>query len=114
MNQPIIFWQRNRYRAKELAAFALRLFNTPANSVPNKRSFSTINYIVHKNRIKLSTERSDQSIYIYMNQRALRKAYEMGSKSWANLSDNDAIDIEDSILELLDQKEALEDQIEGD
>ena len=38
----------------------------------------------------------------------------MGSKSWANLSNNDAIDIEDNILELLDQKEALEDQMEGD
>ena len=49
-----------------------------------------------------------------MNQRALRKAYEIGSKSWANLSDNNAIDIEDSVLELLDQKEALEDQMEGD
>ena len=67
-----------------------------------------MNYILYKNRIKLSADRSEQSIYIYINERTLRKSYKMESRSWANISDNNAVSIEDDVLEFMEGKEAID------
>ena len=105
----IMFWQRNRHRAPELATFALRVFNTPASSVPSERSFSAMNYVLHKNHTRMEMERSNQCVYIYMNQRTLRRGIDAGpARSWATIDDSDVILIEDEVLTFAEKRDAIE------
>jgi hypothetical protein len=66
-----LFWQLSRVNAKLLSELAMRLFETPANSVPFERAFSAINLTATKKRYRLSVEKLNKLFYIYMNSRAL-------------------------------------------
>ena len=57
-----------------MAAFAVRLFSTPANSVPSEQSFSIQNLLLDKKRNLLHPETVNKLSYIHMNTRVLRKA----------------------------------------
>ena len=63
------FWQLATAIAPALKPIAIRLAQTPANSVPSERAFSIQNLLLNKLRNRLSTKRVDKLQYIYINQR---------------------------------------------
>ena len=83
---------------------------TQGGTLPGERAFfnSELTYVLYKNRTKLDIEGSNQSIYIYMNQRTLRKSYEVG-RSWATIAESDAVAVEDEINNLIEQREVFQD-----
>jgi hAT family C-terminal dimerisation region len=68
-----IFWLYASAKCPTLSTFARQLLNTIANSVPSERSWSTMNYIHSKTRNRLSLERVDKLLFIYINSRTLAK-----------------------------------------
>ena len=71
MERLKLFWQHCRAISPLLAQFVHCIFLTLANSVPSKRSFSAMNYIIDKFRASMDVERGNQAVYIYMNSKAL-------------------------------------------
>jgi hAT family C-terminal dimerisation region len=54
-NTPLLlFWQLSFVNAKLLSELAMRLFETPSNSVPSERAFSAMNLTATKKRNRLS------------------------------------------------------------
>ena len=84
---------------------ARRLFQTPANSVPSERAFSTMNYIHSDLRNRLTTERSHKLQYIFINKRALEN---MGPKEW---TEEEMLSIEDR--HIAEETERLEQNLMG-
>jgi hypothetical protein len=72
-NDYVTFWDLAYTHAPDLARLAMRLHETPANSVPSERSFSAMNYIQNDYRTRLSTAKTNKLTYIYMNTKALRR-----------------------------------------
>ncbi len=84
-----------------MATLAIRIFSIPVNSVPSERAFSTMNYLLEKFRAKSSVDSVDKSIYIYMNQRTLRRvANEF--KVLSDLSRDEIADLEDEVIHLIE------------
>lgn len=75
-SNSILFWSQITLYAPELGKLALRIFKTPANSVSSERSFSCQHlYLIHdKKRNKISSERADKLVYIYVNKRVLDRS----------------------------------------
>jgi hypothetical protein len=69
----ITFWDIAASSAPELSHLAMRLHETPANSVPSERSFSAMNFIQNSRRTRLSTVKTNKLTYIFMNVKALRR-----------------------------------------
>ena len=46
VSNPRLWWQYARSGCYKLATLAIRIFSTPANSVPSERAFSTMNYLL--------------------------------------------------------------------
>lgn len=72
-HNPDIFWDHVSPHAPVLAEFALRLFSTPANSVPSERAFSTFGFIQNSFRTCMGTVKTDQQCYVYSNSRAVAR-----------------------------------------
>ena len=68
------FWLMQTEHTQLLAAVAVRLFSTPANSAPSEQAFSVQNLLQDKKRDRLHPERVNKLSYIHMNTRVLRKA----------------------------------------
>lgn len=64
-----------------------------------------MNYIINKNRAILSADASEKSLYIYINQRTLRRAAEQAAEGWYNISDEVVVEIEDETMVILEQGE---------
>lgn len=69
----ITFWDIASAQAPDLSRLAMRLHETPANSVPSERSFSAMNFIQNTYRTRLSTVKTNKLTYIFMNTKALRR-----------------------------------------
>lgn len=69
----ITFWDIASVQATDLSELAVRLHETPANSVPSERSFSAMNFIQNDYRTRLSTIKTNKLTYIFMNTKALRR-----------------------------------------
>jgi len=64
---PRAFCQAVSIFTPELACLALRIFYTPANSVPSARSFST-RYLIHDKKPNQSdAKRADQFRFVHIN-----------------------------------------------
>jgi Protein of unknown function (DUF 659)/hAT family C-terminal dimerisation region len=87
---PLLFWQLSFVNAKLLSELAMRLFETPSNSVPSERAFSAMNLTATKKRNRLSVAKLNKLCYIYMNSRALAHPH----KGLIHLSDNDLLAME--------------------
>ena len=92
MESPKTFWQYLRPSSPILTGFAVRIFSTPCNSVLYERAFSAMNYIINKFRASTGVERSNESIYIYMNQKALDRVAKQRQWGLDKLSDNELIE----------------------
>ena len=74
---PLTFWFAQQGFTPELANIVIRLFRTPANSVPSGRSFSVQNLIYSKFRNRLHPARVNKHTFLYLNCRVLdRKSSE--------------------------------------
>jgi hypothetical protein len=93
---PLLFWQLSHVNARLLSDLAMRLFETPANSVPSERAFSAMNLTATKKRNRLSVEKLNKLCYIYMNSRTLGHPH----KGLIHLSDNDLLAMENLIFGL--------------
>ena len=101
VKNPRLWWQYARSGCYKLASLAIRIYSTPANSVPSERAFSTMNYLLDKFRAKSSVDSVDKSIYICMNQRTLRRA--AGHfKTLSDLSDDEVENLEDEVINLIE------------
>ena len=69
LDNPARFWKCyfGHPDHDELAQLAVRIFEIVANSVALERAFSAMNFIVIKLWSRLSVEKADKLIFIYMN-----------------------------------------------
>jgi len=71
-SDPITFWSFALQYSPEIAELAIRLFETPANSVPCERAFSTMNLTHTKYRNRLTVERMHKLCFqVHINRRIL-------------------------------------------
>ena len=95
-NDPLLFWQIQATLVPIIGQIAIRLFSTPANSVPSERSFSAQNLVHDKKRNRLEPDKVDKLTFIHMNQRALDNLY--NGRILPHSLDNDAeIELENDI-----------------
>ena len=66
-----LFWLYNEVMCPSLSAFAIRLLNTIANSVPSERVWLSMNYIHSKTQNKLLLDKVNKLLFIYINSRVL-------------------------------------------
>lgn len=62
VEQPIMFWGLMSSFVPELGSLAVKIFKTPANSVPSERSFSTHKLFHDKRRNKLSADKVNKMV----------------------------------------------------
>ena len=101
VNNPQLWWQYFRSRYYKLATLATQIYSTPTNSVPSEHVFLTINYLHDKFGAKSSVDSVDKNIYVYMNQRKLRRATSQ-FKTLSDLSEDEIEDLEDEVINLID------------
>jgi hypothetical protein len=93
-DRPLLFWALLYPFAPELSRLALRVFKTPANSVPSERAFSTHNLIHDKRRNRLQVEKVDKLVFIHRNTRVLEKC----AGGWDSVSEVDLLEMEDDFV----------------
>ena len=93
-DHPLLFWALIGPFAPELSHLAVRVFKTPANSVPSERSFSSHNLIHDKKRNRLQVDKVDKLVFIHKNMQVLEK----GSLGWNSLSEEELVELEDDIV----------------
>jgi hypothetical protein len=74
VHNPKDFWIVYKIEVPELASLALRLLNTPANSVPAEKSFSAMNRIQDEDRNAMAPEKCNKATHVAMNERAFARA----------------------------------------
>lgn len=79
-----------------LRSLAIRIWSTPANSVPSERAFSAQNFIHTKLRNSLSATNVDKLVYIYMNSRYFKNL----QKSPFSLTEQELVQLENAELSL--------------
>src|SRR5579859_1595828 len=113
-NEPRIFWLMQLEHTKVIGKLAVRIYSTPANSVPSERSFSTQNFIHDKKRNRLGSEKVNKLTYIYMNTRVLGDIDRQPVKSVHALTEEEKVEMEDILLQEEDMSEDSEDERTGD
>jgi hypothetical protein len=105
-NDPLRFWQLQAMFSDGLGNLAVRLFSTPANTVPSERAFSAQNLIHDKKRNRLSAEKTNKLVFIHMNQRLLDNIHRPRPSSRTN-DDTAELCFEDELISLTHQDEGL-------
>jgi hypothetical protein len=84
------FWKESYLIARELSTLAVRVFSTPANSVPSERAFSIRNLIQDDKRASLSDETADKLTFVHINHRVLDRIIDPAQiKAWIQMSDEE-------------------------
>ena len=96
-DRPLAFWTEACLESPELGELAVRIFNTPANSVPSERAFSTQNIIHSKTRSNLSPMLTNMLAYIHVNKRILDRT-ETEIRSWHQMKDLELAEIEGELI----------------
>jgi hypothetical protein len=68
--------------------------------VASERAFSAMNLIVTKLRNKLSPEKTNKLIFIYMNQRVLDKGGDLLLGDWVDKTDDEQLNLEELLLSI--------------
>lgn len=100
--RPKLFWQYCRPTSPLLAQLALRIFSTPATSVPSQRAFSATNYTLDKSRASMDVERGHEAVYVYMNSNAFRRAKSAATRGWLHLGEAEEMALEDDVVAMLE------------
>ena len=109
MNDLYTFWQFASEYSSDLAELSMRLFETPANSVPSERAFSTMNLTHTRYRNRLKVEKVDKICYIHINRRILdRKKVprDKVKKRIDQLNDEEALELEESLPAVIDREDS--------
>lgn len=101
VKKPVLFWKVVSGEAPSLSAMAIRVFSTPANSVPSERSFSAMNFLQDEYRSRLSAERTDMLTFIYMNSKVLRRQPTEPAPTWYNITEEQEEELENLAYEYL-------------
>jgi hypothetical protein len=104
MNDPIEYWRLASAYAPDLAVFALRVFNTPPNSAPSERAFSTMKLNAGKFRATMTLERLDKLCFIHVNRCTLDRDEIKGKRHYHQLTEAEELELEEE-LESIDQIE---------
>lgn len=91
------FWHAMQPFASNNSTAALRLYRTPANSVPTERSFSTQNLIQNKIRNRLDPTRVNKLTFSYINGRVLDRKVSQ-PKRWQDLTNDEELCLEDQLI----------------
>ena len=81
----------------KLAPFAIRVFKTPANSVPSERAFSAMNLVESKLRSKITAENMDMATFIFINGKVLPYREELYSRPTNKQIEDKLIELEDAL-----------------
>ena len=103
IDNPIRYWEShfNSEHHDELARFAVRILI----QVASERAFSTMNLIITKLRNRLSVEKANKLIFIYMNQRVLDRAGDLLLGDWVEELDEEQVEIEELLLPIEEEEE---------
>lgn len=109
-DKPHLFWVNMKVHAPVLGNIAVRIFETPTNSVASEHSFSIQNHLHNKLRASLLSKTVDKLTYIYINGRLLRKIEllkgDKKEESLKSLTDEEEVELENILL--------VNDGVEGD
>jgi hypothetical protein len=111
---PLDAWMLLDNQGSKLAALAVRIFGTIANSVPSERSFSAVNFLHSKARNRLTSANADKLAFIYMNERVLERITQSQNQplghhrnevdstvvSWEDLTEDGWLTLEDTYMEI--------------
>ncbi|PNP73805.1 hypothetical protein FNYG_12855 [Fusarium nygamai] len=109
---PLDAWMLLDNQGSKLAALAVRIFGTIANSVPSERSFSAVNFLHSKARNRLTPANADKLAFIYMNERVLERITQSQNQpldhrndhstvvSWEDLTEDGWLTLEDTYMEI--------------
>jgi Protein of unknown function (DUF 659)/hAT family C-terminal dimerisation region len=98
-SDPITFWSFALQYSPEIAELAIRLFETPANSVPCERAFSTMNLTHTKYRNRLTVDRMHKLCFVHINRRILDRPRNATKKRLDELDEREALELESTLLE---------------
>lgn len=98
--------------APDLAQFAIRLFNTTANSVAAERTFGAMKLQHTKLLNHLNPKQTERLVFLHMNTRALEAAEGKGNKD-IDLVEPDILDQEEMArTQIFQDTTLLDDQVE--
>ena len=95
----LTFWEFARYGAPVISELAVRLARTPSNTVPAERSFSNLKVIHNSIRNRLSHDRVNKLLYVYMNTRVLERI-EGKSSEQEPVAEETLVDLENEVVAL--------------
>jgi hypothetical protein len=102
-DDPYVFWLMATEFTDFVVPLAIRVYSTPANSVPSEHTVSVMNVIHKKDRNRLQAERVDKLSFIYSNTRTFRASQsqniKMGNIRLVNpLTEEEEIEIEEQLM----------------
>jgi hypothetical protein len=100
-----LFWRLYSGSTGKLAKLALRVLQTPSNSVPSERAFSTEKLIHTKLRNRLTEVRVEMLTFIHVNYRVLTRI-ESDIRNPELLSDDALIALEDELIHMITANDA--------
>jgi hypothetical protein len=99
-SNPVLFWELAEAYGSKLATFALRVLNTPSNSVPSERSFSAMKLQHSRLRTSLSLTKIHKLCFIHVNRRVLNNSKWKYPKKLYELSEEEELMLENTLLEM--------------
>jgi Protein of unknown function (DUF 659)/hAT family C-terminal dimerisation region len=109
-DKPHLFWVNMKDHAPILGNIAIRIFQTPTNSVASEHSFSIEGHLHNKLRASLLSKTVNKLTYTYINGRLLRKIEllkgDKKEESLKSLTNEEEVELENILL--------VNDGVEGD
>src|SRR4030095_3554064 len=106
IDKPHFFWMNMRTHAPVLGNLAVRIFETPTNSVASEHAFSIQNHLHSKLRSSLLSKTVNKLTYTYINGRLLRNiellkgGHDLDKHEFAkpDLTEEEEVELENSLL----------------
>lgn len=95
--KPLLFWAQLVGYTAELGHIAMRIFRTPATSVPSEQSFSAHNLIHDKRQNKHNPEQVDKLVFVHINKRVLDRKIK-DTRGWIDVTEDELVDLEDRFM----------------
>jgi hypothetical protein len=109
VDNPRLFWMSCiKDCSSSLPKLAVRLFSAPSNSVSSEQAFSVQNALHHKGRANLHPSKVSKLSYVYINHRLYTRSHQNSVPQPIRineLSEEEAVEVEDFLLESLDSLE---------
>ena len=93
-DDTVVFWLLYNDVARPLSEFVLRLMKTTANSVPSERNFSSMKIIHSPTRNRLTPQRVDKLLFVYINRRVLNRQLNASEDSEDDIEEASEVEFE--------------------